>query len=380
MEEASMKIRLSATLAHLGLMAGLTLGLTAVGAVIQPALAAEKVVNVYNWSDYIDPAVLEDFTKETGIKVVYDTYDSNDILQTKLLAGKTGYDIVVPTTSYLANEIAAGVIGKLDKKALKNYGNLDKDVMARLAKYDPGNEHAIPYLWGTTGIGYNVAKMKERMGDAPVDSWKIIFDPELLKKFADCGVTMLDAPDEILPAALNYLGLNPDSKDPKDLKQAQDLIMKVRPFVRKFHSSQYINDMANGEICLAVGWSGDFGIAGTRAEEAKNGVEVGYSIPKEGALMWIDSMNLTADAPNRENALTFINYMMRPDTIAKSTNFVSYPNGNAASRPLVNKEISEDPLIYPPADVFAKLYAISPSDQKTLKLFTKIWTSIKGAS
>lgn len=375
-----MKIRLSAALANLGLVAGLTLGLTALGILAQPAVAAEKVVNVYNWSDYIDPTVLEDFTKETGIKVVYDTYDSNDILQTKLLAGKTGYDIVVPTTSYLANQIAAGVIGKLDKKALTNYGNLDKDVMARMAKYDPGNEHSIPYLWGTTGIGYNVAKMKERMGDAPVDSWKIIFDPELLKKFADCGVTMLDAPDEILPAALNYLGLNPDSKDPKDLKQAQDLIMKVRPYVRKFHSSQYINDMANGEICLAVGWSGDFGIAATRAEEAKNGVEVGYSIPKEGALMWIDSLNLTADAPNRENALIFINYMMRPDTIAKSTNFVSYPNGNAASRPLVNKEISEDPLIYPPPEVFAKLYAISPSDQKTLKLFTKIWTSIKGAS
>ncbi len=375
-----MKISLSAALANLGLMAGLALGLTALGAASQPALAAEKVVNVYNWSDYIDPAVLEDFTKETGIKVVYDTYDSNDILQTKLLAGKTGYDIVVPTSSYLANEIAAGVIGKLDKGTLKNYGNLDKDVLARLAKYDVGNAHSVPYLWGTTGIGYNVAKMKERMGDAPVDSWKIIFDPELLKKFADCGVTMLDAPDEILPAALNYLGLNPDSKDPKDLKQAQDLLMKVRPYVRKFHSSQYINDMANGEICLAVGWSGDFGIAKTRAAEAKNGVEVGYSIPKEGALMWIDSMNLTADAPNRENALIFIDYMMRPDTIAKSTNFVSYPNGNAASRPLVNKDISEDPLIYPPADVFAKLYAISPSDQKTLKLFTKIWTSIKGAS
>jgi putrescine transport system substrate-binding protein len=376
MEEASMKIRLSAALAALGLVAGLALGLGA----STPVLAAEKVVNVYNWSDYIEPSVLEDFTKETGIKVVYDTYDSNDILQTKLLAGKTGYDIVVPTTTYLTNEINAGVIGKLDKKALKNYGNLDKDVMARLAKYDPGNEHAIPYLWGTTGIGYNVAKMKERMGDAPVDSWKIIFDPELLKKFADCGVTMLDAQDEILPAALNYLGLNPDSKDPKDLKKAEDLIMKVRPYVRKFHSSQYINDMANGEICLAVGWSGDFGIAKTRAAEAKNGVEVGYAIPKEGALMWIDSLNLTADAPNRENALIFLDYLMRPETIAKTTNFVSYPNGNAASRPLVNKEISEDPLIYPPADVFAKLYTITPSDQKTLKLFTKIWTSIKGAS
>jgi putrescine transport system substrate-binding protein len=374
-----MKIRLSALATTLGVVAGAALVTLAIGAG-GPARAADKVVNVYNWSDYIDPAVLEDFTKETGIKVVYDTYDSNDILQTKLLAGKTGYDIVVPTTTYLTNEIKAGVLGKLDKSKLKNYGNLDKDILARLAKYDPGNEHGIPYMWGTTGIGYNVAKIKERMPDAPVDSWKMIFDPEVLKKFADCGVNVLDAQDELIPAALNYMGMNPDSKDPKDLKKAEELLMKIRPYIRKFHSSQYINDIANGDICLAVGWSGDFGMAKKRAEEAKNGVEIQYVIPKEGALMWIDSMNLTADAPNRDNAHVFLDYMMRPEVIAKATNYVTYPNGNAASKPLVDKAVSEDPLIYPPPEVFAKLYTITPSDQKTLKLFTKIWTSVKGAS
>jgi putrescine transport system substrate-binding protein len=374
-----MNIRLSALATTLGVAAGAALVTLTMGAA-GPARAADKVVNVYNWSDYIDPKVLEDFTKETGIKVVYDTYDSNDILQTKLLAGKTGYDIVVPTTTYLTNEIKAGVIGKLDKSKLKNYGNLDKDVLARLAKYDPGNEHAVPYMWGTTGIGYNVAKIKERMPDAPVDSWKLIFDPEVVKKFADCGVNLLDAQDELIPAALNYLGINPDSKDPKDLKKAEDLLLKIRPYVRKFHSSQYINDIANGDICLAVGWSGDFGMAKKRAEDAKNGVEIQYVIPKEGALMWIDSMNLTADAANRDNAHAFIDYMMRPDVIAKATNYVTYPNGNAASKPLVDKAIAEDPLIYPPPEVFAKLYTITPSDQKTLKLFTKIWTSVKGAS
>ena len=373
-----MTARLAPLAATFGLAVAATFGTLVGGA--PAALAADRVVNVYNWSDYIDPTVLEDFTKETGIKVVYDTYDNNDILQTKLLAGKTGYDVVVPTTTYLTNEINAGVLAKLDRAKLTNYGNLDKDVMARLAKYDPGNQHAIPYLWGTTGIGYNVAKIKERMPDAPLDSWRLAMDPEVLTKFADCGVTMLDAPDEIIPAALNYLGLNPDSKDPKDIKKAEEHLLKLRPYVRKFHSSQYINDLANGDVCLSVGWSGDVGIAATRAEEAKNGVEIKYVIPKEGALMWIDNLTITADAPHPEEAHAFINYMMRPDTIAKTTNFVTYPNGNSASKKLVNKEILEDPTIYPTDEVFQKLYTITPSDQKTLKLLTKTWTAIKGAS
>src|SRR5436190_1932136 len=250
--------------------------LLALVALIVPGGAQNKVertVNFYNWSDYIDPTVLEDFTKETGIKVRYDTFDSNDMLETKLLAGRTGYDLVVPTAYFLERQIKAGVFQKLDKSKLPNLANVWGEIAGKLAQYDPGNQYAANYMWGTTGIGYNVKAMKQGLGPAAtIDSWDVVFKPELLSKFKDCGVHMLDSPDDLLPAALNYLKLDPNSSKQADLEKAAALVTKVRPYVRKFHSSEYINALATGEICFVVGWSGDIKQAQSRAEESKNGV------------------------------------------------------------------------------------------------------------
>jgi putrescine transport system substrate-binding protein len=270
------------------------------------ASAQERVVNVYNWSDYIDESVLADFTKETGIKVVYDVFDSNDLLETKLLAGGSGYDVVVPTGPFLARQIQAGVFQKLDKAKLPNLKNMWPDIMDRLAKYDPGNEYAVNYMWGTTGIGYNVDKVKAALGDVPVDSWDIIFKPENAEKLKGCGIHMLDASDETFAIALNYLGKNPDSKDAADLEAAGEAYMKIRPYILSFNSSAYIDALANGDICVAVGWSGDILQAQARAAEAKNGVNVNYVIPKEGTYMWFDNLAIPADAKHVEEAHAFI--------------------------------------------------------------------------
>ncbi|MEP3301453.1 MAG: polyamine ABC transporter substrate-binding protein, partial [Roseibium sp.] len=302
------------------------------------ATAQERVVNIYNWSDYIDESILEDFTKETGIKVVYDVFDSNEVLETKLLAGSTGYDIVVPTGTFLARQITAGVFQKLDKSKLPNLENMDPAIMSRLEKYDPGNEYAINYMWGTTGLGINVDKVKERLGDMPLNSWSLVFDPETVGKLADCGVYMLDTADELLPAALNYLGLDPDSNAPDDLAKAEELLLSVRPSVKKFHSSEYINALANGDICLAVGWSGDVLQARDRAAEADQGVTIEYTIPKEGALMWFDNMAIPGDATHVEEAHEFLNYIMKPEVAAKASNYVYYANGNVASKEFLNED------------------------------------------
>lgn len=345
-----------------------------------PALAQGKEVRVYNWSDYIDPAILEDFQKETGIKVIYDTYDSNDILETKMLAGKTGYDVIAPTNNYLARLIQANVLAKLDKGKLPNLRHMDGELMGRLAKYDPGNQHAVIYMWGTTGIGLNADKVRARIKNPPANSLAMIFDPAIVSKFADCGVNLLDAPDEMIPAALKWVGEDPNSKDPRALAKAEEAFMKIRPYIRKFHSSQYINDLANGDSCLAFGWSGDILQAKTRAEEAKNGVRVQYLVPKEGALQWFDSFAVPADAPNAENAHVFINYMMRPAVIAKATNFVKYPNGNKDALRLVDKEAKADRDVFPTPEMIRTLYTLNPNNQAQQRVFTRIWTKIKGAS
>ena len=274
---------------------------------IMPAAAqpkAERIVNVYNWTDYIAPNVIDDFTKETGIKVRYDTFDSNDTLETKLLAGKSGYDVVVPTAYFLERQIKAGIFQKLDKAKLPNLANMWPEITQRLASYDPGNAYAVNYMWGTTGIGYNVKKAREVLGgDGRIDSWDIIFKPENLAKFKDCGVYMLDSSDDILSAALHYLGLDPNTMKEADLQKAADLMTKVRPFVRKFHSSEYVNLLASGEICLVVGFSGDIKQAQKRAAEAKNGVDIAYAIPKEGAQLWFDNLAIPRDARNVAEAL-----------------------------------------------------------------------------
>lgn len=346
-------------------------------ALIVGAGAAERVVNVYNWSDYIDESILSDFTKETGIKVVYDVFDNQDIVETKMLAGSSGYDVVVITGPFLTRQIAAGVYQKLDKSKLPNLKYMWPEVTGRVADYDPGNEYGVDYMWGTTGIGYNAAKIKAIMPDAPVDSWDMIFKPEIVSKFKDCGVQVLDASEEMIPAALKYLGKNPDSKDPADMEEAGKLLASVKPYIQKFHSSEYINALANGDICLAVGYSGDILQARNRAEEAGNGIEIKYVIPKEGANMWFDIMAIPRDAPHPEEALAFINYLMKPEVIAKSTNYVAYANGNLASQKFVDPAILDDPAVYPTKEVLEKLFTTSPYDARAQRALTDVWTTVK---
>jgi putrescine transport system substrate-binding protein len=338
----------------------------------------DRVVNVYNWSDYIDAKVLEDFTKETGIKVQYDTFDANETLETKLLAGKSGYDVVVPTAYFLERQIKAGVFQKLDKSKLQNLGNVWPDIARRLAIYDPGNQYAVSYMWGTTGIGYNVNAMRERLGpNGKIDNWDIVFKPENLAKFRDCGVHMLDSADDIMPAALHFLGLNPNSSDPKELEKAAELLMKIRPSVRKFNSSEYLNALAGGEICLVVGWSGDIKQSQKRAVEAKNGVEIGYSIPKEGAQMFFDNLAIPTDAGHVAEAHAFIDYLLRPEVAAKNSNLVAYANGNLASQKIVDKAVIDDKSVYPDADTMSRLYTVSARDQKSQRFVNRLWTKIK---
>ncbi|RRV39961.1 polyamine ABC transporter substrate-binding protein [Pseudomonas sp. o96-267] len=354
----------------------LALSLTA--AVAGAAQADDKVLHVYNWSDYIAEDTLANFEKETGIKVVYDVFDSNEVLEAKLLAGSSGYDVVVPSNPFLAKQIKAGVFQKLDKSKLPNWSNLDKDLLHALDPSDPGNQYSIPYMWGTIGIGYNVEKVKAVLGeDAPVDSWDLVFKPENMEKLKSCGVSFLDSPTEILPAALHYLGYAPDSSDKGELQKAEELFMKIRPSVAYFHSSKYISDLANGNICVAIGYSGDIYQSKARAEEAKNGVEVGYNIPKEGAGSFFDMLAVPADAKNVEAAHVFLNYLMEPAVMANITNYVQFPNGNAAATPLVDEALRTDPGVYPTPEVLKKIYTfpdLAPAVQRTM---TRSWTKIK---
>lgn len=342
------------------------------------SLAQERVVNVYNWSDYIDESILEDFTKETGIKVVYDVFDSNEILETKLLAGGSGYDVVVPTAPFLARQIQAGVFLKLDKSKLPNMKNLWPEVSERLAAYDPGNEHAINYMWGTTGIGYNVDKVKAALGeDVKVDSFDILFKPENAEKLKDCGINILDASDETFAIAMNYIGKNPDSKETADLEAGAEVYMKIRPYARTFNSSPYIDDLANGDICVTLGWSGDVLQAKARAEEANNGVKIEYVIPKEGTYMWFDNLAIPADAKNVEEAYAFIDYLMRPEVIAKASDYVQYANGNLASQQFISEEVLKNPSVYPDQETMKKLFTISPYGPREQRVLNRLWTQIK---
>jgi putrescine transport system substrate-binding protein len=358
-------------------IAVLAAGASLVGVALATGQSAH-VVNVYNWSDYINPQVLEQFTKETGIKVVYDTFDANETLETKLLAGKSGYDVVVPTAYFLERQIMAGVFQKLDKSKLPNLVNAWPEIAKRLSAYDPGNQYGVNYMWGTTGIGYNVKAVRARLGpNTKVDSWDVVFKPELLSKFKDCGVHMLDSADDILPAALHYLRLNPNSTEPEHLARAAELMVKIRPYVRKFHSSEYLNALASGEICLAVGWSGDIKQAKNRALKAKNGVKIGYAIPKEGAQMWFDNLAIPKDAPHPAAALAFINFMLDPHVAAKNSDLIAYANGNLASQKFIDKTVLDDPGVYPDAATMAKLYTVGARSPRAQRLINRIWTRVK---
>lgn len=320
---------------------------------------AAETVKIYNWSDYIAPDTLKNFTRDTGIAFSYDVYDSNETLDGKLMTGQSGYDVVFPSNHFMARQIQGGALKKLDKDQLPNWKNLNPALLKALQVNDPGNEHGFPYLWGSTGIGYNVAKVKAVLGEnAPVDSWDLIFKPENMEKLSKCGVAILDNGPEVLPAALNYLGLPHHSKSPEDYKKAEAMLMKVRPYISYFHSSKYTSDLANGNICVAVGFSGDILQAETRAKEAGNGIDIGYSIPKEGAAIWFDMVAMPADAPDEKAAYRFMNYLLRADVMAGISNYVHYANGNAQADALVNPEIKADTKVYPTPQMLQTLFAL----------------------
>ena len=340
--------------------------------------AGEKQVNVYNWSDYIADDTIPNFEKKTGIKVTYDVFDSNEIVETKLLAGSSGYDIVVPTLNFLGRQIQAGVFLPLDKSKIPNYANLDPELMKRIELQDPGNQHAVPYMWGTTGIGYNIDKVKAAFGNTDIaNSLDIVFKPENVSKLKDCGVTLLDTPSEIIPIALNYLGEDPNSTDPKVIDKAAALLKSVRPYITNFHSSQYIDALANGDTCLVVGWSGDIIQARDRAEEAGNGVKIAYAIPKEGAPQWFDMLAIPKDAKNLDSAYAFINYLLDPQVMANNSNFIHYPNAIPKAKALMDKSIVDDPTVYPPPEVAAKLFTFAIIPPNVDRQYTRIWTELK---
>ncbi len=339
---------------------------------------ASKVLNIYNWSDYIAEDTIANFEAETGIKVTYDVFDSNEVLEAKLMAGNTGYDIVVPSLTFLSRQIQAGVFQPLDKSKLSNLGNLDPALMALLANNDTGNAHSLPYLWGTTGIGFNVDKVREALGeDAPTDSWALVLDPANLEKLKGCGVAFLDTPSEIIPPVLRFLGEEPNSFDPAVIQKGVDRLQALRPSITYFHSSQYINDLANGDICVAVGWSGDIIQAKARAAEAGKGVNISYVIPKEGAPMWFDMLAIPKGAQNMDNAYLFLNYLMRPEVMAGVQNYVAYASANQAALPMVDKVILDDPGIYPTEDAKKGLFTLAVLPPEVDRLFTRHWTTLK---
>ncbi len=349
----------------------------ALGALLiaSPAFAQEEpVLNVYNWSDYIAEDTIANFEAATGIKVNYDVYDNNEIVDAKLLAGNSGYDIVVPTGNFLERQVRAGLLLPLDKSKLPNLANLDPAVLAVAAEHDPDNAHSIPYMTFTIGLGYNVEKVAAVLGDTPVDSWDILFKPENAEKLASCGIAVLDSPSEVLGTVLHYIGRDANSESADDLAAAEAALTAIKPYVRYFHSSQYIDDLANGEICLALGYSGDVFIASDNAAE---GVEIGYAIPNEGAATLMDLLAIPADAPHPDNAHKFINYIMEPEVVAAITNYVYYANPNIPATEFVDEEVKSNPGIYPPAEAAANAFALtahSPDFEETL---TRTWTRIK---
>ncbi|MFA5683717.1 MAG: polyamine ABC transporter substrate-binding protein [Lysobacteraceae bacterium] len=341
--------------------------------------AAAQVVHVYNWSDYIAEDTLENFQKETGIRVIYDVYDSNEVLEAKLMTGGSGYDLVFPSARPFAERhVTAGVYAPLDKSALSGLDKLDPEVMEGLAAIDPGNVHVLPYMWGTTGIGINVEKVRAALGeDAALDSWGLLFDPANAAKLAGCGIAVLDDEQETFAAALIWKGLDPNIASEENNAVVAEVYDGLRPHLRYFSSSKYLDDLANGDLCITMGYSGDIFQARDRAAEAENGVEIEYFIPKEGALRWVDVMAIPADARNRENAHAFINYLLRPEVIAAISDYVAYANPNLDARALIDEEVANDPSIYPTEDVLAKLIDPVTFAQDAQRTRVRTWTTIK---
>ncbi|UVM50817.1 MULTISPECIES: polyamine ABC transporter substrate-binding protein [unclassified Pseudomonas] len=351
--------------------------LVGAGLTLAVSVQAAGTVHIYNWSDYIGATTLADFQKETGIKPVYDVFDSNETLEGKLLAGRTGYDVVVPSNHFLGKQIKAGAFQKLDKSKLTNYSNLDPVLLKRLEQNDPGNQYAVPYLWGTNGIGYNVDKVKAVLGLDKIDSWDVVFEPQNIKKLHSCGVAFLDSADEMMPTVLNYMGLNANSTNPEDYKKAEAKLLAVRPYVTYFHSSKYIADLANGDICVAIGFSGDMFQAKARAAEAGKGMNIAYAIPKEGGALWFDMLAIPKDAANAKEAHAFINYLLKPEVIAQVSDSVGYANPNPGSDKLMEQSIRTDASVYPPQAVLDKTYVSIELPPNIQRLMTRSWTKVK---
>ncbi|UDG79704.1 spermidine/putrescine ABC transporter substrate-binding protein PotF [Candidatus Steffania adelgidicola] len=357
------------------LLTGLITGLLIAASVS----AKQKTLHVYNWSGYIGANTVSNFEKKTGIKVVYDVFDSNEVLEGKLMAGSSGFDIVVPSVSFLERQLSAGVFQPIDKSKLPNYKNLDPQLLKVISRHDLGNKYAIPYMWATTGIGYNIDKVKSVLGTAaPIDHWDLVLNPDNLKKFKSCGVSFLDAPSEIYATVLNYLGKDANSEKSTDYTEAAtNLLLKLRPNIRYFQSSQYINDLANGDICVAIGWAGDVILAANRAKEARNNVHIAYSIPKDGALMFFDVLAIPADAKNLNEIYQFINYLLDPQVIANASNQIFYANGNKTATALLNPEVRNNPGIYPPPEVCTKLFMLKVQPPKIDRVITRSWMKVK---
>ncbi|MFI8609431.1 polyamine ABC transporter substrate-binding protein [Pseudomonas sp. NPDC077649] len=356
---------------------GKTLITSALALGLNTLAQAAGTVHIYNWSDYIGEDTLAQFEAATAIKPLYDVFDSNETLEGKLLAGRSGYDIVVPSNHFLGKQIKAGAFQKLDKAKLPNWSNLDPALLKQLEANDPGNQYAVPYLWGTNGIGYNVEKVKAVLGVDSIDSWAVLFEPENMAKLSQCGVAFLDSADEMIPSVLNYLGLDPNSTNPDDYAKAEAKLLAVRPHVTYFHSSKYIGDLANGEICVAAGFSGDILQAADRAEEAGKGIEIAYSIPKEGGNLWFDMLAIPADAANVEQAHAFIDFLLQPQVIAEVSDYVGYANPNTLAGALMDQEVRNDPSVYPPQAVLDKLFISAELPVKVQRLMTRSWTKIK---
>ncbi|MCP1640516.1 putrescine transport system substrate-binding protein [Pseudomonas citronellolis] len=342
------------------------------------AQADDKLVRFYNWSDYMGPDTLKDFQKDSGIKVQYDVFDTNEMLEAKLLSGHSGYDLVVPSSQFLTKQIKAGVYQPLDRSKLPNWSHLDPRLMQRLEAADPGNKYAVPYMWGTVGIGYNADKVKAALGaDAPVDSWDLVFKPQNLAKLHDCGVAFLDAPVKIIPQALHYLGLDPNSHNPDDYRKASALLQKLAPSVTYFHSSRYPTDLANGDICVAIGYSGDVMQAQSRAKEAGKHIDIRYVIPREGANLWFDMLAIPRDAQNPAGALALVNYLLQPQVIAPVSDYVGYANPNKDATALLDPKVRDNPGIYPSDAVIDKLFVSTDLPPNIQRVITREWTRIK---
>lgn len=351
------------------------------GTSLSPAYAEPARVHLYNWSDFLAPETPKEFEADTGISLIWDAFDNAEVMQSKLMAGRTGYDVVMVPDDLLPSLVKAGVIQALDRERLNNWSHLAPEILEKQQGNDPANRYAVPYMWGTTGIGYDQAKVEQLLGkNAPVNSWDLIFKEENIAKLSKCGVAMLDAPVEIVPIALNYLGLPPNSKNPEDYRKAEALLLKIRPHIRYFDSSKFTTDLANGDICAVVGWGGSVYSAKVTADHANNGVKLAYSIPKEGAPVWFENMVLLKDAPHPQQGYDFINYMLRPQVIAKSSDYVGYPNGNKDATALINPQLRDNPAFYPSKEVMATLYPLETLPLKLERVRTRLWSKVKSGT